>query len=195
MLDIVQDTNPDFPEYAYLIHTLPMVLNAHVVVETGLGRGDSTRLLLAGLSSLSNPEQRTLHTFEMYMDQPYGRSKPETVKLIQDYKFPAKWELHVQDSTSVQWNPDVKIDLLFLDADHGYENVTKELNCFGLHLSNKAVILSDDSWNPNSGGDQPPYNAMRDWASRNGPRWKHIQFRGHKGLSMLFAEREHNFGR
>jgi predicted O-methyltransferase YrrM len=195
--DVVHDIKPDFPEYAYLIHTLPQVLNARIIVETGLGKGDSTILFLSALSKLSNPENRKLYTFEAFMDSVYYRPKRDTVSLIKSFNFPSEWHLVNQDSIQggKEWNDNNKIDILFLDADHGYNSVIGELDGFGLHLSDKCIIMSDDTYTSGMGGHQAPYHAMRDWAARNGPNWKLNQYIGGKGLCLLYAERSHNFGR
>lgn len=197
MQDIIDEIDPDFPHYAYLIHTLPQVLNAEIIVETGLGKGDSTLLLLSALSKLSNPENRHLYTFEAFMNAPYHRPKHETKELIMSYHFPAQWHLIEKDSIQggKEWDSSKKIDILFLDADHGYTSVMGELNGFGLHLSDKCVVMSDDTYAKNNNGDQPPFHAMNDWMRQNGPRWKMNQYVSGKGLCILFAERNHNFGR
>jgi hypothetical protein len=173
-----------FAGYDYLIYSLPMILDAHTVVETGLGRGDSTMILLSSLSRLSNPETRSLLTYEAKMHEGYGgHSKDDTINRIISHNFPAKWDLIVRDSRNPEYTGN-KIDFLFLDAAHDYEAVTSELNSFKNHLAEKAIILSDDAMT-----DLNVTRAFNDWANSN--NWKCQIYETKKGLAFAYKDGSH----
>lgn len=185
---------PNYGEYYYLMHTLPIVLDAKTVVETGLGWAHSTKIFLEGLSALTQP--RSLHTYTLetvFGGIPIG----DTEKLVRDLNFPTPWILHVQDSVegANQWTGP-KIELLYLDSAHELQHVANELNAWLPHLADKAVVFTDDIWcqntphaalNVRNPGVCPtdPYWSFDDFANVH-PEWKQVTFSYPEGKAFLF---------
>jgi predicted O-methyltransferase YrrM len=185
----------DYANYRHMMFMMPILLNAHTVVETGLGNGHSTRIWL---ESLSQQKSASLHTFEVNPDV----AVVENIKhIIDQYKLNVEWYLHVGKSTDLPNSTNgvsfsqtgvQHIDLLYLDSYHSYENVYKELKTFSHFLHDKSVILLDDVWgqgdmlnhhyftrNP---GQNPSdvYYAAKAWADENS--WKTLLFTETRGL-------------
>jgi cephalosporin hydroxylase len=181
----------DYPEYRYLMFSLPILLDAKVVVETGLGHGQSSRIHLESLSFLSQP--RELHTYTIEdQNYPYSQVKES----IRNLNLPAKWNLKFQDSVQGgrEWNGP-KIPVLYLDSAHELEHVTNELDVWSPHMADKAVIYTDDIWCENTPhqalnkvnpGVCPtdPYWAIDKFAKQH-PEWKQITFSYPQGKAML----------
>ena len=134
-----------YPQYYYMMYVLPLVKDAHIVVETGLGpNSDSTAIWLKALSMLPRPESRTLYTVDNSPTQ-------TAVDRIQAIPRRCKWELVVCDSRSQsreqisQRIDPQKIDVLYLDAGHDDFEVTAELEQFGSLIDHKTVILTHDA--------------------------------------------------
>lgn len=191
-----------FNELHYLMFMLPIVLDARVIVETGLGGGDSTRLHLAALSEMYNPETRELHTWENNGHQ-WGDVEREVRKL----GLPPKWTVHREDSTRLRDATDSlhfslhPIDYLFLDSDHAYLTVTRELEAFTPFLSDRAVIATHDAWpatecahasfidvRSDKGRPSTTYWAFKDWRAKT-PGWKLTLLAYPEGLAILTRER------
>ena len=144
---IIEDKGANYDQYYYLMFFLPILLNARIIVETGLGFGQSTRIHLESLSMMNQP--RELHTYTLHQ---YGDFTIEQIeKEIRDLNFKANWFLHQQDSATggASWfissgPPVPKVDLLDLDSDHCLEHVNKELNAWAPNMSDKSVIFTDD---------------------------------------------------
>jgi len=169
----------DYNEYRYLMFMLPILLDAKTVVETGLALGHSTRIFLAGLSHLPEPQNRVLHTFELYPEN----CNPESVKSL---GFPARWELHVADSTKSKGVITTPIDLLYLDADHSYENVTAELESFADMVRSGGIIMTQDYWPGKQDYPHPnvTWKALHDWGEPRG--WKDLLFKTPEGMTVLY---------
>ena len=185
-----------YDQYVYLYYTLPVIRKAKIIVETGLGLGLSTRIFLEALSHLPDPETRTLHTFDMLehrellgtsqqmidegTDDATAHPTRTTPPKIRQCNFPAKWVLHVCDSThGGEFLPsDTKIDVLYLDSDHSYSSVMAELKSFGRFLDWHSLIWAHDSMPLNEhasftqgvGKPSDTYYALRDWGDANGYR-------------------------
>lgn len=173
-----------FHEHDYTIFGLIHPREPTTIVETGLGRGDSTHLFLTLLSMLPNPEQRSLVTYEIRMDEIYDRPKLDTVLDIQRRHYPAKWTLLQQDSRTAVYDRGAPIDVLFLDADHDVGSVRAELRAFEAHLAPRAIVLADDA--AGQVAPQGPDVAMSEWAPRHGFQYKLVL--GSKGLAVAFRE-------
>jgi len=186
--------HPDYREYSHMMFTLPLVLNAKTVVETGLSKGISTRIFLESLSKMSSP--RELHTYEHQVNR---EDCKEAIESILKLPHSRMWTLHDVDSTDTTWEGG-KIDLLFLDSDHSYLTIIKELSVFNSHLSDKAIIFTHDSWprsdipahmlrNSKYGEIRPTdtYWALKEWGEVNG--WKNVLFQYPEGMTLLFREK------
>jgi len=177
LYDLKKQTFYGFPEYDYFLYMLSILTNAHTIVETGLGRGDSTEIFLSSLSNLSNPEQRHLYTYEIVLGKSYGVfDKQETVDRVKSKNYPSNWHLINQDSTKATYDGSL-IDILFLDADHDYHSVIQELQAFVSHLNKRAIIMSDDAYGSNE--QQGPDKAFQEFFKGN-----YILLKGGKGLAI-----------
>lgn len=168
----------DYANYRHLMFTLLIALNAHCVVETGLGNGHSTRIFLESLSQFD--DERELHTFEL---EPNMLVKKDIDNIRLNYphiKTLTYWYLHLGKSVDqvkiMHGYP--KIDLLYLDSDHSYNNVMSELNAFLPYLSEKAWIMLDDTFM--NGEHTDVYNAAFKWANEN--NWRHLDFTEQRGF-------------
>ena len=118
------------PDYGPLIgNMLEMVLstNAQVILETGTNIGDSSRVWLEGLKKTGG-ELWTVDVAE------YDNSWADGISNIHFLK---------SSSLEIEWNK--PIDLLYLDSDHTYGHVTRELVKFGPHVREGGAILLNDT--------------------------------------------------
>jgi hypothetical protein len=166
----------NYDHYAPMLYMIPFLLDAKVVVETGLGEACSTHIFLTALSNLNNPEERTLHTYEI-------APKAESVDKIKNQNYKPKWVLHSQDSIQGGNEWQGPINFLYLDSDHGVNHVYNELNAWARHLDARAVIVSDDTWINN--GPDLALQGMRKWLSENNS-WKEFTFIYPKGQTVLY---------
>ena len=177
-------------EYRYLLFTLPIIIKAKTIVETGLGQGNSTVIFLEACRFLG---ECRLYTFEININ------KDDTLparKRISELGLEPWWTLVEKDSVQAgrEWSYG-KIDILFLDSHHSYEHVKAELEAFMPHLSEKAVILCHDT-NPKeehemykTGG---PLKALKEFQTEN-PNWKLINLKANNGMGVLLRlERSNN---
>ena len=170
-----------FEPYNELLYSLPFLVDAKVIVETGFGQGGSTQLFLKALSELDNPEERHLYTIEKFMDYPsLPLGRREVKSNIEAMNFKAKWDLIEGDSFDIGRNFRQDFDLLFLDSDHSYETVRDELNTFG--MKTKSLIITDDANYPD-GRIAPPTPAMIDFSIRN--KWRVLHLEENRGLCIL----------
>jgi predicted O-methyltransferase YrrM len=139
---IMESDVNEYAEYRYMMMSLPIASNAKTIVETGLSMGDSTRIWLEALSLLGGDRQ--LFTYELPAEQKnlaYVESK------IRNYDFEARWNMCWQDSIKGGFHYiDDKIDILYLDSDHTYEQVYSELRAWSEHMNKNGIILGDDTW-------------------------------------------------
>jgi len=187
--DLIDNCNYD--QYRYLMFILPIIKKAKIIVETGLGQGNSTIIFLEACRFLGDCK---LYTFEININ------KEDTLparKRISELGLEPWWTLVEKDSVQAgrEWNHE-KIDVLFLDSHHSYEHVKAELEAFKPHLSEKAVILCHDT-NPKeehemykTGG---PLKALKEFQTEN-PNWKLINLKANNGMGVLvrFERSNHN---
>jgi predicted O-methyltransferase YrrM len=180
-------------EYRYLLFTLPIIMKAKTIVETGLGQGNSTIIFLEACRFLGDCK---LYTFEININ------KEDTLparKRISELGLEPWWTLIEKDSVQAgrEWSYG-KIDVLFLDSHHSYEHVKAELEAFKPHLSEKAVILCHDIHPApehqthemyKTGG---PLRAIKEFQNRN-PEWNFLDFTAYNGMGVLIRlERSNN---
>lgn len=168
----------DYANYRHMMFTLPIALDAHRIVETGLGNGHSTRIFGESLSQLPVSSDRYLYTLELNPDQKVVDNINEL--FYKKYSYNVNWELIVGKSTDNAkiFQEEGNIDLLYLDSDHSYENVLAELNAFKPYLSPKAWIMLDDSFM--NGAHTEVYVAAKSWAVEN--NWKYMDFTETRGF-------------
>lgn len=121
--------------------SLPLILQARIIVETGLSRGLSTQIFLEAVELLNNSGIASmLFTIDI-------EDSPETRKRLHDLKLDNYWQFIMDDSikASEKWislySP---IDLLYLDSDHSKAHVTRELQVWGQLVRKGGIILVDD---------------------------------------------------
>jgi cephalosporin hydroxylase len=179
--------------YGYMMFMLPILLNAKIVVETGLGFGSSTRLFLESLSMMEG--ERTLHTYTL--EHKYGEKLTTEIEAeIRRLPFKTEWQLHMGDSAEAGRNwVGPKIPLIYLDSAHELGHVKKELEMWIPHMTEKAVIFTDDIWHENkphaainlrNPGVYPcdPYWAFEDYAKSH-PEWKQLSMSYPTGKAFL----------
>jgi len=130
-----------YPEYRYLMFMLPIVLNARIIVETGLGVGLSTVIFLEACRFL---DACKLYTYEININ------KEDTLKArkrIAELGLTNWWTLIEKDSVEggKEWNRG-KIDILYLDSCHDTQHVYNELKAWEPHVRDGGVIFSHDSF-------------------------------------------------
>ena len=126
-----QETSDFFDHVALLISRI-LTLWAQTVVETGNMRGDSTRILAAGLAITGG----TLYSIDI--DSVDG--KPWYPHFHDQYP---QHQFLTSDSRTVPWER--PIDLLLLDSDHHYDHVLAELKHLGPFVRHGGYLLVHDS--------------------------------------------------
>lgn len=182
-----------YDQYRYMMFTLPIVMDAHVVIETGFSAGDSTRIWLESLDRLDG--DRWLYTYEL----PWEKKNWEQNELnLRSLGYKTKWEVKWQDSIQGGRDFDKPVDLAYLDSDHTYEQVYNELEAWNHTFHANTVILGDDIWlndpenhprlHTRTGGRNPidPYFAASDWSQKNG--WKMVTFTHPNGKFLLYRK-------
>jgi Methyltransferase domain len=187
------DKATGYDQYQYLMFILPHVVDAHVIVETGLGSAESTRIFLDALSTMPHPEQRTLHTIDLLTG---AYNYDPAIKSVHDLSFAAKWELHRGDARKGgELIPlGTIIDILYLDSDHAYQTVIDELVSFTPFIGPYTMIFTHDSFpsiqhSSYTHGDGEPsttYEALRDWGTAHG--YYPVLLKRPEGMTFLFKE-------
>lgn len=182
----VQERNA-FANYRHMMFMLPILRNAKLIVETGLGDGHSTRIWLESLSQLKGT--RYLITYEI---DPKKEVVGEVQKLAHD--FGIEYYCTVEKATEALNHSTLfmPIDILYLDSDHSYDNVYAELQAFKQYIYHHTVIVSDDAWAFGDGlkqlskdGENPTdaARAVKDWiANQYDSGWKTLQFTETRGF-------------
>ena len=104
------------------------------IVEIGSYAGRSTRVL-----ALSSPQSK------VYAIEPFVLNKSEEVKREFRRSIKGLNVQHIEGRSEVvgkQWKE--KIDLLFVDGDHGYNQVKKDIRAFVPHLKSGCYALFHD---------------------------------------------------
>lgn len=179
-------------EYYYLMFMLPHLTKAKVIVETGLGAGDSADIWLKSLDTMPDPEGRTLYTFEKELS---------VVNALKEKVHKAKWHILLADDRTPEavklLPPGTRIDVLYLDAGHDRYEVDAELENFGPMLADTGVLLTHDSYAripPNSEradvfpdgytGPTDTYRALKAWADRKG--WTTLLLTYPAGMTLCY---------
>ena len=167
----------NYDEFYFLMFMLPLILKAKTVVETGLDRGNSTRIFLEA-SKISGLK---LYTIDV-------KDYPDTRKRLEDLGLTKNWVFIQNDSVKAgsEWKGE-KIDLLYLDSHHSYEHVKAELEAWLPHLSEKAVILCHETTPQEkhqmyeTGG---PKRALTEFAEKH-KEWTFLNLKYGNGLGVL----------
>ncbi|QXJ30823.1 class I SAM-dependent methyltransferase [Saccharolobus shibatae] len=121
----------------YILYSIIKYYNPDVVIETGVGPGVSSTIILSAL------EKGTLHSIDIRESLENG--KP--VGFLVPEKLRGRWKLYIGRSRDIL--PDLlkrlsKVDIFLHDSEHTFENITFELNLAWDYLRNDGVLLVDN---------------------------------------------------
>lgn len=113
-----------------MMYVLPIILDAKVVVETGLARGHSTEIFLRALKHTDGH----LWTYDI-------KEYPDTVRKLEGKKLTGRWTFMHTDSVEggKTWNGK-KISLLYLDSHHGANHVYNEFEVWSPYVTNCILV-------------------------------------------------------
>lgn len=169
IIDLRPYSEPHYMHYKYQMFITPILLDAHVIVETGFQDGTSTNIFLKALTQLGGG--RTLHTYELTQ----STDAPETIETrkkalmeTQDRLHSDIWCYHTEDSVEgakifLPSHGNYKVDFLYLDSDHGLDHVYNELVEWSKHLSDKAWIMVDDAFDYDKQVSTGPMISSEKW--------------------------------
>lgn len=122
--------------HALFLYNLAWQMNAQLVVEIGLGPGDSTSVFLLAMKETGG----RLVSIDIE-SQPVAESKVDLLGLRN------RWEFVCQPSQEVgkQWDARRKIDILLIDGLHTYKQIELEYKLFKPHIRQGGYILFHDS--------------------------------------------------
>lgn len=149
-VEAVSQTNDEFEDVKIFMYDTVLALKAKVVLETGTSLGNSTRIWAAALQQTGG----SIWTMEV--------DAPATI-----FEETNIYPLH-GDSLLLPWER--SIDILFLDSDHRYAHVVKELTRFAPFVRPGGKIMLHDylheGTQPGSGRDIR--RATEEWAHAHG---------------------------
>lgn len=169
----VEFHNCNYDQLRNMMFIIPIVLQAKIVVETGLHMGHSTRIFLKAM------EYTDGHLFT-YDYQDY----PETRNAIKNEGFDtSRWTFRLMEAVEggKQWK-DGKIDLLYLDDHKIKSHVIEELTVWSQHLSPKAIILIHDTMHKDSTAQG--IIAADEWIKTS--KWKLLNINEPEGMGILY---------
>ena len=143
--------------------------NAQVILETGTNVGDSARIWLAGLEKTGGE----LWTVDI---QDWGDAWGTDIP-----------NLHFLKGSSIDISWDKEIDILYLDSDHTYGHVMKELYKFGPYVKKGGFIVLNDTLHHGYGWEIT--SAIRHWMLTAGLAIWAENVRGY-GLAMIRVEKK-----
>lgn len=138
------------------------------ITEFGVRKGNSTTAFLAGLSV----DGGVMHSYDIEAQQ-FWAPKIDGVE----------WNFH-RDNTGAE---DFRIEatqLLFIDSDHEYHHIVRELR--NAPLVSRYIIMHDTAqdWIPRGGSG--PHTAMNDFRSKNEGKWRLLEQRENcNGLTVF----------
>ncbi|BFI74536.1 class I SAM-dependent methyltransferase [Sulfurisphaera ohwakuensis] len=120
-----------------ILYAIVKYMNPNVVIETGVGPGASTTIILSAL------ERGILYSVDireiLENNMPVGFLVPNNLR--------NKWKLYIGPSREVLpriFREVNQIDIFFHDSEHSYDNVMFELDEAWNHLREEGVILIDN---------------------------------------------------
>jgi predicted O-methyltransferase YrrM len=145
-----------------LLHTLVLLLEPNIVLETGVAHGSSS---VALLSALHKTKKGVIHSIDLPMIEREGEIRPignncsvrkEETTILPEYdqvgwlvpdRLRSQWHLHLGDSLKLL--PNVleqvgTVDLFLHDSLHEYSHMRKEFEIVWPYLSDNGVLLADD---------------------------------------------------
>jgi predicted O-methyltransferase YrrM len=129
-----------------LIYALVRILKPEIAVETGVGVGASSAIILRAMSMNDQGQlfsidagQRAFDGITFPSDKPIGFIVPKEVR--------DRWHLTIEFSRDVLeplLSEVGEIDLFFHDSEHSYDNMMFEFNATWRHLRPAGVLIADD---------------------------------------------------
>jgi predicted O-methyltransferase YrrM len=145
-----------------LLHSLVLLLEPNIVLETGVAHGSSSVALLSALHKI---KKGVVHSIDLPMIEREGEIRPmgdncsvrkEETTILPEYdqvgwlvpnRLRRQWHLHLGDSLKLL--PNVleqvgTVDLFLHDSLHQYSHMRKEFELIWPYLSESGILLADD---------------------------------------------------
>ncbi len=121
----------------YVLYSIIKYYNPDIVIETGVGPGVSSTIILSAL------ERGTLHSIDVRETLENGKQ----VGFLVPEQLKSKWKLYIGRSRDILLDllkKLGKVDIFLHDSEHTFENVTFELNIAWNYLRNGGILLIDN---------------------------------------------------
>jgi predicted O-methyltransferase YrrM len=121
----------------YVLYSIIKYYNPDIVIETGVGPGVSSTIILSAL------ERGTLHSIDVRETLENGKQ----VGFLVPEQLKSKWKLYIGRSRDILLDllkKLGKVDIFLHDSEHTFENVTFELNIAWDYLRNGGILLIDN---------------------------------------------------
>jgi predicted O-methyltransferase YrrM len=125
------------------------------IVEIGAFRGSSTVALALGARAGNRPRVYSIDPYENFTGE-FGRTfgphdRPHLLKnLLAAGVAEAVWQIHLPSHAACKaWSH--PISLLWIDGDHSYEGVKRDLDAWSRFVIPDGIIVFDDSLDPHEG--------------------------------------------
>lgn len=181
---LLKSYGESFPRIPYehfrnLMFALPIVLNAKVVVETGVSRGHSTEIFLRALQYT----QGTLWSYDI-------ERLESTIKKLNEKGLTDRWIFKQMDSVEAgkEWGDKYgyEIPLLYLDSNHAKSHVLNELRVWTPYVRN--VILIHDTAHPR--GVEDPARSLEaavEFVEKE-HKWRFVNLNDGLGMGLLWKK-------
>jgi len=144
------------PQEVHKLYELAKDVEDGCIVEVGSYRGRSTSALASGVKdSGSDVPIYAIDPHEKFQGELGGEFGPNdraaffrSMLRSEAYEFVRLVNLS-SEVVGPGW--DKPVSLLWLDGDHTYEGVKRDLGCWKPHLSPEAIVVFDDATNPELG--------------------------------------------
>ena len=129
------DPMSDMYQHLLVLWTTARFLPALTVVELGTNDGTSTLPLLKAAAENSG----VMHSVDI-------APCPAAVAAVARYQLSPWWRFHMMSTAAFAASPacPTSIDLLFIDADHGYDSVKHDFEAFAPRVRRGGLILMHD---------------------------------------------------
>lgn len=152
-----------------LLSRLP--LEPVIGAEIGIWKGKMSQFLL-------RREDLTLYMVDSWLAVPGLEAEGFTADaqaqnhvdaiLRTDFAADRRIVLHVDSEIAAMTTPDESLDFVFIDADHSYEGVRKDIRAWMSKLKRGALLAGHDYDNPNERNGKEVKRAVDDTVSDNG---------------------------
>ena len=153
--------------HVLLMYNLAWQMNAQLVVEIGLGPGDSTSVFLLAMRATKGK----LISIDI-QPQPVAEQKVDRLGLRDHWEFICK----PSQVVAREWPRDRKIDILLVDGLHTYNQIKLEYRLFKPLMKDGGYMLFHDS---------ETIRGVRKFVHRVGWRHRGVQFPFSNGLYVL----------